>query len=266
MAYKCSFLDNEVYTAGDVCDIFARVTWGGVLFTDTGDVFSDLNASAGSLSTDGVTRDPDSCRVVFNDGVYKISKGACIMNDGTAITFDSNGQVIDVPEGQYSYVYLKRNTVENSIDIVVSEYSGDEDFVPLAEIDESGVIHDRRTYAKAKVDIGEAEALRNFTVYFTECRATKSETVTVDFGDEMFNYIIMWDGERVSSTGSRQARVANERNLKELINGEEILLSIGALQGDHKEYMRLKKAGSKLHIYLTNPLPYADYTLNLGVI
>ena len=187
MAYKCSFLDNQVYTAQDVCDIFARVTCGGVLFADTGDIFADLNSATGELSTDGITRDPDSCRVVLENGVYKISKGACIMNDGTAITFDSNGQEIEVTQGSYSYIYLKRNTVENTIDIVVSEYQGEGDFVPLAEIDEDGYIYDRRAYAKAKADIGEAGTLRNFTVYFTQCTPTKSETVTVDFGDELWS-------------------------------------------------------------------------------
>ncbi len=266
MAYKCSFLDSEVYTAQDVNDIFARVTCGGVLFTDTGYTLGDLNAAAGSLSTQGVTRDPDSCRVVKENGVYKISKGACIMNDGSAIIFDADGYEIEVPEKQTSYVYLSRNVVANTIDIVVSAHPGDENSVPLAEVDYQGDIFDRRAYARAKVDIGEAGTMRNFTVHFTECTSTKSETVTVDFGDEVFSYIIVWDGERVFSSGGKEKRVASSRNLFQLINGEEARVPIGKYEGEYQENIHCKKDGQKLHIYLNRPNAYANYTINLAVI
>lgn len=266
MAYKCSFLDNEEYTAQDVNDIFARITSGGVLFADTGYTMGDLNAAAGSVATEGVTRDPDSCRVVKENDRYKISKGACIMNDGSAIIFDANGQEIDVVEGQLNYVYLMRNSVGNTIDVIVSTYPGEAESIPLAEIDKKGIIHDRRVYARAKVDICSQGYLRNFTVNFTQCTSSKSETVTVDFGDGAFSYIIMWDGERVSSGGSTQARVANLRNLMPLIEGETVNLSIGKYIGDHAEYVSLEKDGQNLNICLLDPLSSAEYTINMAVI
>lgn len=266
MAYRCSFLDNEAYTAQDVNDIFARVTHGGVLFTDTGYTLGDLNASASNLSTEGVTRDPDSCRVVKKSGVYKISKGSCIMNDGTAIIFDADGQEIEIVENQTNYVYLSRNIAEDTIDIVVSVYPGDENSVPLAEIDDDGIIYDRRRYAKAKADIGEAGTLRNFTAHFAPLSALRTETVTLDFGDEMFSYIVVWDGQRVSSSGNVEKRVANTRNLVPLIDGEEVPVSIGEKQGGHKEYIRCTKDGQKLHIYLSGAYTGSNYTMNLGVI
>ena len=266
MAYKCSFLDNEAYTAQDVNDIFARITFGGVLFADTGYTLGDLNTAAAGVTTEGITRDPDSCRVVKENDRYKISKGACIMNDGSAIIFDANGQEIDVVEGQHNYVYLMRNSVENTIDVIVSTHPGEAESIPLAEIDEKGRVRDRRVYARAKVDVGSQGFLRNFTVNFTQCTSAKSETVTVDFGDGAFSYIIMWDGVRVSGNGSTQDRVADFRNLMPLVEGETVKLSIGKYLGDHTEYVCLEKDGQNLHIYLSDPLSSAEYTINLAVI
>ena len=266
MAYKCSFMDNESYTAQDVNDIFARITFGGVLFADTGYTLGDLNSAVNGVATQGVTKDVDSCRVVNTGGVYKISKGACIMNDGSAIMFDENGYEINIVEEQYNYVYLRLNGVGNTIDVVVSTYPGDEESIPLAEIDEKGLIHDRRVYARAKVEVGTNGSLRNFTVRFTECTSSSSETVTTSFADGDFSYLIVWDGVRVSEGGNSQSRVANLRNLIPLVEGEKISVSIGKYIGDHSEYMYCQKDGQNLHIYLAKPLSSAEYTMNLGVI
>lgn len=265
MAYKCSFMDNQVYTAQDVSDIFARITSGGVVFTDTGYVFGDLNETQNQAVTGGVTRDTDSCKVINEDGIYKISKGACFMDDGTAIIFDEDGYHIDIAEGTENYVYLFRNDVANSIDVVVSTYAGGDGCIPLAEIDRNGHIYDRRRYATSKVDIGTQGSIRNFTVNFTECSQSGSETVTVDMGDGAFSHIIMWDGKR-DFKGEAQPRVATNRNLVELSEGEDISLTIGRYQGDQNEFLKCKKDGQKMHLYLSSAFPYAEYTLNLGVI
>ncbi|MBQ7985925.1 MAG: hypothetical protein IJ304_01500, partial [Clostridia bacterium] len=164
MAYKCSFLDSQTYSAQDVNDIFARITQGGVVFTDTGYTFGDLNAAQESTVTGGVTRDTNSCMVVKDGDTYKISKGACFMNDGSAIIFDEDGQEIEITPDVINYVYLVRNLVANSIDIVVSEAQGDADSIPLAEIDEDGNVFDRRKYARAKVDLATSGNIKNFTV------------------------------------------------------------------------------------------------------
>lgn len=265
MAYKCSFLDNMVYNAQDVNDIFARISNGGVVFTDTGYTLGDLNDTQSRAVGEGVTRDENSCRVVFEDGVYKISKGVCFMNDGTAIIFDASGQEIEIIPEVTNYVYLYRNAVGNSIDIVVSEYKGDENSIPLAEIDKKGIIHDRRKYARAKVDASICGNIKNFTVNLTECKVSTSETVTVDMGSGDFYYLIMWDGESVYGS-STEVRVADNKNLIELVEGEEVALSIGKRAGYHNEYLYCMKDGQKLHIYLSGPIPNGEYTLNLGVV
>lgn len=265
MAYKCSFLDNQAYTAQDVNDIFARISCGGVVFTDTGYILGDLNRVQEEMVTEGVVRDENSCRVVEENGVYKISKGACFMNDGSAIIFDDNGYEIEIVPESMNYVYLYRNAAENSIDIVVSQYEWDEECIPLAIIDEDGYIYDRRRYAKAKVDICTEGKLQNFTVNFVKCGATVSETITLDLGNGAFSHLIFWDGERIYY-GKAEQRVAKNRNLKELTEGEEILLSIGKNEGTHNEYISCKKNGQYLELYLMNPIPFAEYTLNVGVI
>ena len=265
MAYKCTFMDNLTYTAQDVNDIFARISHGGVSFTDTGYTLGDLNTVQSQVAGAGVVRDENSCRVVNEDGIYKISKGACFMEDGSAIIFDADGQEIQVIPEAINYVYLYRNTVANSIDIVVSEYQGDEGCIPLAKIDGSGFIQDMRRFARAKLDVPSWGAIKNFTVNFSECTPTKSETVTVDIGSADFSYFIFWDGERVFQD-SYQARTANNVNLVELINGEDVTISIGKYQGQHDEYMHLFKDGQNLQIYLNKPFPRADYTINFGII
>lgn len=265
MAYKCSFLDNETYIAQDVNDIFARITSGGVVFTDTGYTFGDLNSAQSETVTGGVTRDTNSCRVVKSSNTYKISKGACFMNDGSAIIFDDDGQEIEITDGVMNYVYLMRNSVANSIDIVVSKFAGDENAIPLAEIDDNGNIFDRRKYAKAKVDLATGSNVRNFTVNFTNCLSNASETVTVDVGDGAFSHLIIWGGE-MEYNQTTQKREANGRNLIELKEGAEVRLNIGRLDGIENELIYFKKDGRKIHIYLLKATNTAKYTINIGVI
>jgi len=265
MAYKCSFLDNETYIAQDVNDIFARITSGGVVFTDTGYTFGDMNATQSGIASGGVTRDTNSCKVVKDGDIYKISKGACFMNDGSAIVFDEEGQVIEIIPGVVNYVYLERNVVANSIDIVVSETEGSDDSIPLAEVAENGTINDRRKYSRAKVDLATGGASKDFTINFSNCLAGKSETVTVDVGDGAFTHLIIWNGE-MSYLDSYQNREANGRNMIKLKEGKEVMLIIGRYDGETKELVYIKKDGQRIHIYLLKPTTSANYTLNIGVI
>lgn len=264
MAYKCSFLDEQVYTAQDVNDIFARMSFGGVVFTDTGNTLSDLNTAVEAAVTQGVTRDTDSCKVYKENGVYKISKGACFMNDGSSIIFDENGAELEIIPDVKNYVYLMRDFVRNTISIVVSEEAGDEDTVPLAEIDRKGDIRDRRKYARAKVDLGAGCALRNFTVNLWSQYAL-SETATVDLGDGNFTRLIYWEG--TADSGSKATpRVAVSKNVCELPEGEEIIFHIGEYDHTQMENLRITKNGQYLEIYVKKAISGNTYTLSLGVI
>ena len=266
MGYKCSFLDNQVYTAQDVNDIFQRVTWGGVIFYDTNNAISDLNNAGEQMVSQGVTmEDTNACRVVLNNGVYLISKGCCLMHDGSSITFDEDGYEINPVLGQINYVFLKRNDMSNSIDIVVSESAGGESSVPLAVIDEEGKIYDRRIYAKAKVQLGREKGIRNYTLNFDTGISSESETVTLDLENGDFSYIIIW-GAQVSTEQNSYTRVPTSRNLFELLEAEDVSMGIGKYLGDIYEKIKVQKDGQYLHIYLTDTVRKGNYIVDIGVI
>ena len=157
-----------------------------------------------------------------------------------------------------------RNEIENTIDIVVSGVAVEGDVVPLAYIDDDGVVYDRRAYAKAKVDLLTATTVRNFTVTFKDC-TSQSEKVTVDIGDGQFSHIILWDGEMVYGEKPKN-RTTYGKNLNELTEGEAISITIGERTGDNQEYFHVTKNGQYLELYLTRAVPYAEYTFNMGVI
>lgn len=266
MAYRCSFLDNEVYTAQDVNNVFSCLTSAGVVFADTGNTLSDLNTAVAEATDEGVLADASSCRVVCEDGVYKISPGACFMADGSVIIFDAEGEEISVSEGVKNYVYLERNRPANSIDVVVTTVAGGENSVPLAEISEDGTISDTRKYAHSKVMLGVADTLKSFTREFTQCTYDSSETITVDIGTGGFSYIIIWGGTYVSQSGTTETRAASARNLAELAEGELVKLSIGKSENLYREYVYFKKNGQYLDIHLTNTGKDGKYTLDFSVI
>ncbi len=265
MAYKCSFLDNETYIAQDVNDIFARITSGGVVFTDTGYTFGDLNSAQSGMVTGGVTRDINSCKVTKDGNIYKISKGSCFMNDGSAIMFDEDGQIIQVIPNVENYVYLKRNVMKNTIDIIVSETIWDENSVPLAWISKDGELYDRRKYARAKVDLATCGNVRNFTVQVPMAETVTSDTVTVDLGDGAFSYVILWDG-KVTDWGDEYHKVASGRNMVPITDGEMVKIYIGISEGAKNELVHCLKDGQKLHIYITGTSRGEEYVLNMGVI
>ena len=162
MGYKCTFMDNDIYYAKDVNAMFANLTSAGVVLSDSGNLLSDLNEAVSEVTTEGVQNFPDSCKLTVVDGIYKIGEGVCFMPDGSAITFDKNGYEISPLADSVSYVYLKRNDTMNTIDVVVSDTAGDANSVPIAEIDASGIIYDRRKYAQAKVKMNTDAEVRNF--------------------------------------------------------------------------------------------------------
>ncbi len=162
MGYKCTFMDNDIYYAKDVNAMFANLTSAGVVLADSGNLLSDLNAAVSQVTSEGVQDFPDSCKLMLVDGVYKIGEGVCFMPDGSTITFDENGYEISPIADSVNYVYLKRNDTMNTIDVVVSDVAGGADSVPIAEIDEAGIIYDKRKYSRAKVRLNQEAQVRNF--------------------------------------------------------------------------------------------------------
>lgn len=265
MGYKCSFLDSESYTAQDVNDIFAHLVTGGVVFGSAENVLEDLNNAQNALVSEGVTKDVNSCKVVKTGGIYKISKGACFMGDGSAIVFDDGGEQIEITPSVRNYVFLRRNSPANTIDIVVSQGAGEAGTVPLAEIDSDGNIFDRRRYARAKVDLNVSDRIKRFSVNFTDCTYDNSETVTVDVGEGDFSHLVMFDGSYTCNDVTKP-RVAGMRNFFDITDGVELSTTVGEFIGKQREHVYITKNGQYLSICLHSTTIGAEYTLNIGVI
>lgn len=192
MAYKCLFLDNEVYTAQDVNDAISHIASGGVSGYPLGNgAMTDLNAAISELTSGGTDYHGTSCLVVNDGGVYKISEGVCIMNDGTQIVFDNDGYAIELEDGVRQYVYLERDVLNNTINVAVSQNSGGQDTIPLAEIDANGNIFDRRRFAKAKVSLA-AEPQNTGITKSISFEINSGQSVAVDLGFAGWKYIIYY--------------------------------------------------------------------------
>lgn len=266
MAYRCNFLDNQVYSAADVNDVFACLTSGGVTFNASDSVLSALNEATAQAVGDGVLSDESSCKVVKDGEKYKILPGACFMYDGSVIIFSDGGENVSIPENVKSYVYLERNQAKNSIDIVASQSAPGEKCVTLAEISEDGEISDKRKYAVSRVMIGVGGTLKNATAEFKECNYENSETVSVDMGSGNFSYIIIRGGTYKSSLGEEETRFAVGKNFAELSEDETICMHIGRNENQTKEFVYAKKNGQFLELYITGTNNKAEYVLNISVI
>ena len=265
MAYKCSFLDNEVYSASDVNNVFACLTSGGVVFSDTGNVLSDLNEATAATVSSGVAAGSSSCKVVKDGEDFKISPGACFMEDGTLIIFN-DAENINVSDGIKNYVYLERNPVLNSIDVVVSATAGGEESIPLAEIAEDGSIFDRRRYAISKVMLGVGNTMRNGHAEFNDCNYETSETVSIDIGSGDFSYIVVWGGSYIDHRGVVTNRVAAGKNLAKLSEDEELFLRMGTYETGPMEFIFAKKNGQYLELRVADTMGSARYTVDFAVI
>ena len=190
MAYKCLFLDNDVYTAQDVDDAISNICADGISGYPFGEsALGGLNTAIAELAAQGVSYKGTSCLLVNNAGTYKISQGAAFMYDGTQIIFDSDGYVITPQEGVKQYVYLERDVLHNTINVVVSQQAGGQDTVPIAEIAANGAITDRRRFASA--NIGIMAEPKNISVQLRIAEdVSPHSSIDIDVGFNGFKYII----------------------------------------------------------------------------
>ena len=95
MAYKCLFMDDDIYTAQDVNDALSNIVSGGICgYPFSANALADLNTAVAELVNGGINYKGTDCLLVNAGGIYKISEGVCIMNDGTQIVFDVDGYEI----------------------------------------------------------------------------------------------------------------------------------------------------------------------------
>lgn len=195
MAYKCLFMDNDIYTAQDVNDAISNIISGGVSgYPFGGNALEDLNAAIAELANGGTSYKGTSCLVVNDSGIYKISEGTCIMNDGSQIIFDLDGYEITPKIGVKQYVYLERDVLHNTINVVVADESGGQDTIPLAEIEENGNITDRRRFASASIALSAEPKNIGITKHISRDSLGAGASFDVDIGFNGWEYIVFNTG------------------------------------------------------------------------
>ena len=237
MAYKGYFLDNTTYGTDDFNNAFARLTTAGVSLFNEDMLISGTNSATASLVSAGTDiYNEDSCKVTVQDGAYRVLSGTCWLADGTFCVIDDDGVVIAPAEGTVNYVYIEHNTVNNTIDVVVSQTQGGEGSVPLAKINADGTVTDTRqlAYTKATVSAGQSN------IYTTRTYTDKSfiegelfDTFTIKHG---FKYVMAFNengycfGAECFESGDTE---------------KQIRLQVSS----HIRYLTIKKEGSVISLY-----------------
>lgn len=206
MAYKYSFADNEIYGASDLNAITKRLVTSGVEDSFADGVaynVSNINEIGKVIYTQGIV--PESCLtlkvVLASDDKILINPGTAFFDDGSVIEIEEGGEELSYTKGAVNYVYLKNDLINtNSSYPCCTTDAPEGDYVLLAEIDESGNITDKRTYAKGKLPgyqsnagntmiINERIYLENTTPYQ---QRSLSGSTTFDIGENNFEYILSY--------------------------------------------------------------------------
>ena len=237
MAYKGYFLDNATYGTDDFNNAFARLTTAGVSLFNEDMLISGTNSATASLVSAGTDiYNEDSCKVTVQDGAYRVLSGTCWLADGTFCVIDDGGVIIAPAEGAVNYVYIEHNTVNNTIDVVVSQTQGGEGSVPLAKINADGTVTDTRqlAYTKAAVSAGQSN------IYTTRTYTDKSfiegelfDTFTIKHG---FKYVMAFN-----ENGTCFGTACFESGDTE----KQIRLQVSS----HIRYLTIKKEGSVISLY-----------------
>ena len=207
MSYTYTFKDNEIYGAEDINRITKRLVTSGIADTFTDGVpfnLSKFNEAGALIYTSGVV--PETCntlKVVRESKTeVRIHPGAAFFNDGTVIEIDEGGHTLSVTPGVYTYIYLKNDlTYTNTCYPESAETAPTGDFVPLAEINETGTIKDCRTYA-----MGKLPGYASSDGYFMQIDDTvkipigtdgiflEEHEVTYDIGNNHYQYLLSVQG------------------------------------------------------------------------
>jgi len=246
MAYKCLFLDNDVYTAQDVDDAISNICADGISgYPFDESALSGLNTAIAELTLQGVSYKGTSCLLVKVGTTYKISQGSAFMYDGTQIIFDSDGYVITPQAGVKQYIYLERDVLHNTINVVVSQQAGGQNTVPIAEIAANGAITDRRRFASANIGIMAEPKNISVTAHITET-VQPNQSVSVDVGFNGWKYAItqiavgrqcykIEDGETISGFSDTPSDTRVDYSLSVTRNGSVLTIqnrSINAVNMD----------------------------------
>lgn len=243
MGLKKYFMDNEVYGADDVNRTFSHLVTGGVsLFDSTGAFVSELDEAVSETVTAGVDAyNDDSCRVVFENGAYRVMPGVCFMSNGMQLEVDSEGYMLSVSEECESYVYAEYSESKNELGIAVSAEAGGTGTVPLAYINIDGSVEDRRVFAMAKVGLSSVNQYKSASLevpyYSTYDEAVKNPTV-IKVGFAGFCYVYTEHTSVYSSESGMQLYDVSDCKEKQI-----------DVNGTFNTELYVKKQGSELLVY-----------------
>ena len=250
MAYRCLFMDNGVYTAQDVNDALSNIVSEGVSGYPFGsDAVSGLNEAISGIANGGTQFRGTSCLLVNNSGTYKISEGSCFMADGSQIVFDSDGYVIEHQNGVYEYVYLERDVLHNTVNVVVSAQSGGVDTVPIAEIKTDGTVIDRRRFSKAKVSL--LAEPQNIGIVKRIDLGEVATSVDVELGFNGWKYIVY----KISGNIHRKVECIKLEDGDTIDAGRFPILNI---DGNYASKTAVTRHGSVLHFEHVGTSVYGD--------
>ena len=204
MSYKYSFADNEMYGATDINEITKRLVTAGVEDSFLDGVaynVSRFNEAGKLLYTSGVV--PETCltlKVVSNgEGKILINQGKAFFDDGAVIEIEAGGEALTYVTGTKNYVYLKNDLLNTNMCYpccTTDEPTGI--YVLLAEINEIGVITDRRKFARGKLPgyqsvAGNVMHLKE-TIDITVENSTSNFYISksFDIGPNNFEYILAY--------------------------------------------------------------------------
>ena len=200
MAYNYSFADYEIYSAEDLNAITKWLVTSGIedLFENgTAYNVSQFNEQGKLLYTSGIV--PETCMTfkVVPDGEGKvlINPGKAFFDDGAVIEVEAGGESLSYVTEAKNYVYLKNDLLNSNVCYpccTTDEPTGD--YVLLAEIDETGVISDKRTYAKGRLPgyqsvAGEIMNIKDKIQIVFSSSTSGSGSKTFDIGNNNFSKI-----------------------------------------------------------------------------
>lgn len=265
MSIKCVFMDNEVYGADDVNQIFSRLTTQGVSlfkYTDGDNPLLDLNTAVAGYVTPGVDSfNNDSCKVYYdssNDRFF-IHTGLAFMNDGSVIEINDEDYDItsEVKAIQFEnpdasvYVYFKRFPEENTIKICVDmseENLADESVVTLAVISGESAVSDLREYAHTKV----APCSENIIItgimqhpeFYSTYKGDRRKVYEIDGVFRGARYVYMVQKQSKGPRGS----YAIEIQEVEAITGDELEYTLFSDE-EESEYIAFNRRGTTIEVW-----------------
>lgn len=215
MAYKFSFADNGIYGADDLNNITKRLVTSGVADTFADGVpynVSQINSAGECLYSSGVVPETVSTLKVTADneaGTVLIYPGTAFFADGAVMEIEAGGHELIFTPGTKHYVYLKNDlTASNTCYPACTIEAPEGDFVPLAEIEEDGMVTDTRTYAMGKLPGYQSNALSALKIEDTvvlppHYSSEANEIRTYQIGNNNYRYLLAVQDENGGGPGCK---------------------------------------------------------------